>query len=103
MFDVKRVVVYPCFDASGRVTRKTKVKPKVRAIPTLLWLELSNNVAAIKHLRVAVLVKLALPNVSIQRWVECLLVVLALLLQYGWEPWVAVVVDLHHSTSWRLI
>src|SRR5699024_2546956 len=101
--DVKYVVVYPCLNARGRVTRKAKVQSKVRAIPTLLWLELSNNVAAIKHLRVAVLVKLALPNLSIKRGVECLLVVLALLLQHGWEPWVAIVVDLHHSTSWRLI
>src|SRR5690625_5299369 len=103
MFDVKRVVVYPCLNASGRVHREAEVQPKVRAIPPLLWLELSNNVATIKHLRVTVLVKLTFPDVSIQRWVECLLVVLALLLQYGWEPWVAVVVNLHHSTSWRLI
>src|SRR5690625_232855 len=102
MFNVKRVVMYPCLDASGRVTRKAKVQPKVRAIPTLLWLELSNNVAAINHLRVTVLVKLTFPDVSIQRWVECLLVVLALLFQHGWEPWVAVVVYLHHATTWWL-
>src|SRR5690625_5954985 len=103
MLDVKRVVVYPCLNASGRVHREAEVQAEVRAIPTLLWLELSNNVAAIKHLRVAVLVKLTFPNVSIQRWGECLLVVLALLLQYGWKPRVIIVVYLHHSTSWRLI
>src|SRR5699024_1829351 len=102
MLDVKRVVVYPCFDSRGRVTRKAKVQPKVRAIPTLLWLELSNNVATIKHLRVAVLVKLTFPNVGIQCGVKCLLVVLALLFQYGWEPWVTIVVNLHHATAWRL-
>src|SRR5699024_11342478 len=100
--NVKRVVMYPCLDASGRVHREAEVQAEVRAIPTLLWLELSNNVAAIKHLRVTVLVQLTFPDVSIQRWVECLLVVLALLLQYGWEPWVAVVVDLHHATTWWL-
>src|SRR5690625_3120074 len=102
MLDVKRVIVYPCFNARGRVHREAKVQPKVRAIPTLLWFELSNNVATIKHLRVAVLVKLTFPDVSIQRWVKGLLVVLALLLQYGWEPWVTIVVDLHHATTWWL-
>src|SRR5690625_1349778 len=102
MFNVKRVVMYPCLNASGRILCKAPVNAKVRAIPTLLWFELSNNVATIKHLRVAVLVKLTFPNVGIQCGVKCLLVVLALLLQYGWEPWVTVVVYLHHSTSWWL-
>src|SRR5690625_4573974 len=103
MFNVKRVVVYPCLNARGRVTRKAKVQPKVRAIPTLLWLELSNNVATIKHLRVAVLVKFTFPNVSIQCGVKRLLVVLALLFQYGWKPRIIIVVYLHHATSRRLI
>src|SRR5690625_140806 len=102
MFNVNRVVMYPCLDASGRVHREAEVQAEVRASPTLLWLELSNNVATIKHLRVAVLVKLTFPNVSIQCWVKCLLVVQALFLQYGWEPWVTVVVYLHHATTWWL-
>src|SRR5690625_6055548 len=103
ILDVKRVVVYPCLNASGRFHREAEVQAEVRAIPTLLWLELSNNVAAIKHLRVTVLVKLTFPNVGIQCGVKCLLVVLALLFQHGWEPWVTVVVYLHNAAAWRLI
>src|SRR5690625_7277370 len=102
MFDVKRVVVYPCFDASGRVTRKTKVKPKVRAIPCRLWCELTDLVATVEYLRFAVLVKLTFRNVSIQCWVECLLVVLALVFQCGWDAWVTIVLDLHPAPTWRL-